>query len=86
MRGNNRGKVAASHSKTNLVLALEVASRDALFNTFDEDVDVGLHSNASKIDVQFSCDRFCAGSGSLCSGLEHCECILFERIAHAIEW
>ena len=55
------------------MLALEVSSASFLLDAFHDDLDVGLHSNASEIDVQFSGDRLCAGSSSLCSGLEHCD-------------
>ena len=84
MSGNNRGKVAASHSKSNFVLALEVRIAGLLLNAFHQDLDVGLHSDAGKIDVQFSGDRFGAMSRSLGRGLEHRECILLERVADAI--
>src|SRR5271169_72773 len=58
--------------------------KDLLLDVFDGNLDIGLHSNTSNVDVQFSSDRLRTISGSLRSRLEHGEGVLPQGLADAL--
>jgi hypothetical protein len=51
--GNKRGIAVASHSSSNLVMGAYTRFSDFFFDAFDSNVDIGLHSDTTKFDMEF---------------------------------